>query len=89
MRFKLIMSAVTALNRKDNGYFLIKSTLHNMESGERLPSSTASSSTPTSSTIPSVASSVSTGRLFHRSCFTELYNQPMWTFIQSSWGSAV
>ncbi|XP_057361511.1 bromodomain adjacent to zinc finger domain protein 2B isoform X19 [Manis pentadactyla] len=34
-----------------------------MESGERLPSSTASSSTPTSSTIPSVASSVSKGVL--------------------------
>ncbi|XP_057346209.1 uncharacterized protein LOC130680109 [Manis pentadactyla] len=52
-----------------------------MESGERLPSSTASSTTPTSSTIPSVASSVSTGRLFHRSCFTELYNQPMWLYF--------
>ncbi|XP_032494385.1 bromodomain adjacent to zinc finger domain protein 2B isoform X10 [Phocoena sinus] len=36
---------------------------HNMESGERLPSSTASSATPTSSSIPSVASSVSKGGL--------------------------
>ncbi|XP_068401143.1 bromodomain adjacent to zinc finger domain protein 2B isoform X12 [Eschrichtius robustus] len=34
-----------------------------MESGERLPSSTASSATPTSSSIPSVASSVSKGGL--------------------------
>lgn len=34
-----------------------------MESGERLPSSTASSTTPTSSSIPSVASSVSKGGL--------------------------
>ncbi|XP_060265836.1 bromodomain adjacent to zinc finger domain protein 2B isoform X30 [Ovis aries] len=34
-----------------------------MESGERLPSSTASSTTPTSSSMPSVASSVSKGGL--------------------------
>uniref|UniRef100_A0A8D0RB69 Bromodomain adjacent to zinc finger domain protein 2B n=1 Tax=Sus scrofa TaxID=9823 RepID=A0A8D0RB69_PIG len=34
-----------------------------MESGERLPSSTTSSTTPTSSSIPSVASSVSKGGL--------------------------
>ncbi|XP_033716017.1 bromodomain adjacent to zinc finger domain protein 2B isoform X13 [Tursiops truncatus] len=34
-----------------------------MESGERLPSSTASSATPTSSSIPSVASAVSKGGL--------------------------
>ncbi|XP_054976572.1 bromodomain adjacent to zinc finger domain protein 2B isoform X12 [Sorex araneus] len=34
-----------------------------MESGERLPSSTASSTTPTSSSIPSVVSSVSKGGL--------------------------
>ncbi|XP_058405042.1 bromodomain adjacent to zinc finger domain protein 2B isoform X10 [Diceros bicornis minor] len=34
-----------------------------MESGERLPSSTASSTTPTSSSVPSVASSVSKGGL--------------------------
>ncbi|KAK2509039.1 hypothetical protein MC885_005276 [Smutsia gigantea] len=34
-----------------------------MESGERLPSSTASSTTPTSSTVPSVTSSVSKGGL--------------------------
>ncbi|XP_060991320.1 bromodomain adjacent to zinc finger domain protein 2B isoform X14 [Dama dama] len=37
--------------------------LYYMESGERLPSSTASSTTPTSSSIPSVASSVSKGGL--------------------------
>uniref|UniRef100_A0AAA9T048 Bromodomain adjacent to zinc finger domain protein 2B n=2 Tax=Bos taurus TaxID=9913 RepID=A0AAA9T048_BOVIN len=37
--------------------------LYYMESGERLPSSTASSATPTSSSIPSVASSVSKGGL--------------------------